>query len=72
MTTPEHITRIIERIEPADREALEQHLAEVRAQAIEQAIAETRQAMHDGAPRWLCRVVDLQAVAERLRSKEAE
>lgn len=28
MTTPDHIARIIERIEPADREALEQYLAE--------------------------------------------
>ncbi|WP_375058368.1 hypothetical protein [Zobellella sp. DQSA1] len=29
MTTPDHIARIIERIEPADREALEQHLVEL-------------------------------------------
>ncbi|MFP2768089.1 hypothetical protein [Oceanisphaera sp. KMM 10153] len=28
MNTPEHISRIIERLDPVDREALEQHLAE--------------------------------------------
>lgn len=43
-------------------------LADVRAEAIESAIEATRQELQPGGQKWLCRVIDLKAHAEKVRA----
>lgn len=47
MTHPEHITRIIERLDPVDREALEQHLEDKSIMGDLMRLQEIRQAIGD-------------------------
>lgn len=40
----------------------------IKADAIELATFKTREAMQEGCPKWLCRVVELEKYADSLRS----
>ena len=44
-----------------------QCLNSIKADAIEEAAHKTRESMQDGCPKWLCRVSDLEAYANKLR-----
>ncbi|MCT7656127.1 hypothetical protein MBH78_18900 [Oceanimonas sp. NS1] len=47
MTMPEHITRIIERLDPVDRDALEQHLKDKSIMGDLMCLADIRAAIGD-------------------------
>ena len=42
----------------------------IKADAIEEATHKTRESMQDGCPKWLCRVSELEAYANKLRGDD--